>query len=326
MKKGLSMLLAMTMVFALVTYSSASGSSSQQVVLIAAHADSPKSIFQYGLEQFKTKLEELSGGTMSATIYPSGQLGTLKETLEAVRGGTVDIAPIGYSVLASYAKDMGVLDLPFLWDGYQHVNTAFDGELGAYFAQELSNYQLDVVGWYSQGFREVTSNTEIKSLADMKGMKIRVMSSDVYTKTFTALGSSPMSVDFSELFTALQQRTVDAQENPPLTIKDNGFAEVQKYLVMTNHTFYGAGLVFSPTTMEKLTEEQRNWVREAAAFSAAAEQIECEKWNNEAVTALTASGMVVLEVDNKELRDAVAGVYDSYPQYAELRAMIDKSR
>jgi len=300
--------------------------STEVITLTAGHADSTESIFQFGLEAFKTKLEELSGGTMTVNIYPSGQLGTLKETLDQVRMGTCDIAPIGYSVLASYASDMGVLDLPFLWDSYEHVNNAFAGELGSYFASELANSGLEVVGWFSQGFREVTSKPKIETLADMQNLKIRVMSSDVYTQTFTALGCAPMSVDFSELFAALQQGTVDAQENPPLTIKDNSFYEVQDYLVMTNHTFYGAGVVFSQETMNKLTDEQQQWVREAAEYACQSEQSECESWNADAVEFLQEAGMTVVELPADELRAAVSSVYDAYPQYDELRAMIENAK
>ena len=238
--------------------------STEVITLTAGHADSTESIFQFGLEAFKTKLEELSGGTMTVNIYPSGQLGTLKETLDQVRMGTCDIAPIGYSVLASYASDMGVLDLPFLWDSYEHVNNAFAGELGSYFASELANSGLEVVGWFSQGFREVTSKPKIETLADMQNLKIRVMSSDVYTQTFTALGCAPMSVDFSELFAALQQGTVDGQENPMAILLAVQIEQYHKHLTLWNYLIDPLVLYWNKREWERFPPDVQDAIRTAA--------------------------------------------------------------
>ena len=120
----------------------------------------------------------------------------------------------------------------------------------------------------TMGFRETTSNQPVESLDDFNGLRIRVQSNEVHQAIFTALGAAPTIINFSELYTAMEQGTVDAEENPYVNIYSNGYYEVQDYLIETNHVFQVAALLISDSTYNSLTDEQKAWVDEAAAYAA----------------------------------------------------------
>ena len=175
------------------------------------------------------------------------------------------------------------------------------------------------------GFRETTSNKPIESVADFKGLKIRTQSNEVHQAIFNTLGASATVISFSELYTAMEQGTVDAEENPYVNIYSNAYYEVQKYLVETNHVFQFASLLVSQSKYDSLTDEQKAWVDEAAAYAADVEWKATETDNETAKQACIDAGMTFVELDHDELRNAVQGVYDKYQgQYGNLLEKMGK--
>lgn len=326
MRKGLKKMTVMATVAAAMTMTTGTVAQAADVNLTVAYADAEDSVFGKGVTAFSEKLDELSGGTMACDIFPNGTLGSVTEVAEmVVTNNGCDIEPVVTSSLTSYCPSLGVFDLPFLFADYEAAKTAVDGEAGATLAAELENYNIKVGSWMTMGFREVTSNKEIKEVADFEGLKIRTQQNDVHMDIFEALGASPTIISFSELYTALEQGTVDAQENPYVNIYNNAYYDVQDYLIETNHVFQMAAFAINKTTYDSLTEEQQGWVDEASAYAAEVEWAATQEDNEKAKQQCVDAGMNLVTLDHEELLEATQSVYDEYSgQYGDLVEMINK--
>ena len=286
---------------------------SEKVNLTVAYADPEDSVFGKGAAAFKEKLEELSGGNMTCTIYPNGTLGSIPEVAAMIQQGTCDVSPIVTSSLMDFCPELGVFDLPFLFKDYDDARTTINGEVGEYLAGKMQEQNMHVGSWMTMGFRETTSSKPLNSVADFKGLNIQAI--------FTALGASATIINFSELYTAMEQGTVDAQENPYVNIYSNAYYEVQDYLVETNHVFQLAAMLISQSTYDKLSDEQKGWVDEAADVEWEATETD----NETAKQACIDAGMTFVQLDHDELLAATQSVYDTYEsQYGDLLTMMGK--
>ena len=292
---------------------------------MVAYADPEDSVFGKGAAAFQEKLAELSGGTMTCMTFANGTLGSISEVAAMLQQGTCDVSLIVTSSLVDFAPELGVFDLPFLFADYEDARNAINGPAGEYFKKKLEAANMHVASWLTMGFRETTSNKPINSLADFKGLKIRTQSNPVHQAIFSALGAAPTVISFSELYTAMEQGTVDAQENPYVNIANNAYFEVQKYLVETNHVFQLAALLVSQSKYESLTDEEKGWLEQAAKYAADVE------WNvtiadNEAAKKKSIdAGMTLTQLDHDELLKATASVYEKYgAEYSELLKMMGK--
>lgn len=295
------------------------------VELKVAYADAEDSVFGKGAAAFAEKLEELSGGTMTCQMFPNGTLGSISEVASMIQQGTCDVSPIVTSSLVDFCPELGVFDLPFLFSDYDDARTSINGEIGDYFKEQLAAQGMHVGSWMTMGFRETTSSKPIESVADFKGLKIRTQSNEVHQAIFNSLGAAATVISFSELYTAMEQGTVDAQENPYVNIYSNAYYEVQKYLVETNHVFQFASLLVSQSKYDSLTDEQKAWVDEAAEYAADVEWEATQTDNETAKQGCIDAGMTFVELDHDELRNAVQSVYDTYEgQYGELLKKMGK--
>ncbi len=324
-KKGLALFFVLLMVvgmFGCGSKKSSGDDSSSEVSPIDlkfAHADNETSVFHQGALAFKEKLEELSDGSVTVTIYPSGQLGSISDAAKGVQMGTVDVAPVSATVLANFAPSIGVYDMPFLIENYQHAYKSLDGEVGNILSKELEENGMLCKGWWTLGYRNVTTSKDVQSIDDLAGLKIRTQSSPVHIEIFKALGVDPTPMDFGELYTALQQKTVDGQENPYINILQANIYDVNDTIVETEHVFQVAGLLVSPKTWEKLTPEQQGYLEEATAYATEVERKACENDNEAAKEKLTTElGMKLVTLDKSELQIKTAPVYDNHPELADL--------
>ena len=337
MKKLLAGMLAAAMVLGLASCggssgnenaggsSASSGGAQEKVTLTVAYADPEDSVFGKGAAAFKEKLEELSGGNMTCTIYANGTLGSIPEVAAMIQQGTCDVSPIVTSALLVFGPELGVFDLPFLFKDYEDARTTINGEVGEYLAGKMAEQNMHVGSWMTMGFRETTSSKPLNSLADFSGLKIRTQSNEIHQAIFAALGASATIINFSELYTAMEQGTVDAQENPYVNIYSNAYYEVQDYLVETNHVFQLAAMLVSQSTYDKLSDEQKAWVDEAAAYAADVEWEATQTDNETAKQACIDAGMEFVELDHDELLAATQSVYDTYEgTYGDLLTMMGK--
>lgn len=187
---------------------------------------------------FKGDLEAATSGAVSVKLFPAGQLGGERELIEGVKLGTIQMAMVS-AAIASYYKEAQVLDIPYLFSSAPVAWKVMDGPFGKEMADDcLKKTGLRVLAYGETGFRNfTTSNRMIKSPADMKGLKIRVMESPVYVAMIKGLGAQPTPIAWPETYTALQQKVVDGQENPVSVIASNKFYEVQKYLTIDGHSY-----------------------------------------------------------------------------------------
>ena len=294
----------------------------EAVHLTLAHADAADgSLFGECTKQFKELVEEKSNGSIIIDIYPNGQLGTVSEYVTGIQNGTIDLAPAVTSFVANFCTDVGVFELPFLFEDYEHVWEALDGSVGEQLSADLEANNIIPLIWWGIGFRNVSTseNHPINSLADFEGFRIRVMQSEIQQSLFQALGADAVPMDWGELFTALQQGTVDGQENPYTQTFSSNIWEVNPVIVETRHEFSPSVFMMSPSVASKLSEEQLALLYECAEESTPLFRQATVDINNEALQSLQDAGCTFVDtLDIAELQAATASVYDEYPEYSEM--------
>ncbi|MDR1730911.1 MAG: TRAP transporter substrate-binding protein [Synergistaceae bacterium] len=220
-------------------------------------------------EVFVPRVEKESGGKIKVELYPNGQLGGDREMSESVQLGTLQIAIPASSPLAGFDKRIQVLDLPYLFTSREAAFKALDGELGNKLNEYIAEKGLLNLGYQENGMRHVTNNKgPVKSPADLKGLKIRTMENPMHLAYFKELGANPTPMAWGELYTALQQGVVDAQENPYAMIVEGKFNEVQKYASETGHVFSVTLLLTNKKFIEGLPADLREIVVKAAKDTA----------------------------------------------------------
>ncbi len=302
---------------------------SKGVTISAAHADSEQSVFHKAMLKFKEVAEAKSGGEVTVEVFPSGQLGSLREMVEGIQMGTIDVASAASSVLANFCPEVGVYDLPFLLDGFDHAYRTLDGAVGQKLGEKLAANNMKVLGWWPLGFRNMTTNGKqpIASIEDFKGLRIRTMASPIYQEMLRPLGVDPVPMGWGEVFTALQQGVVDGQENPYINILDAKIYEVNNTIVVTEHTFSPAAMLMSGQLWESLSKEQQDAVSAAAKAATEVARQECEQRNSRAKEILEKEkGMKIIAMDKAPLREKTKGVYAAHPEFSELVKLVEQSR
>ena len=217
------------------------------------------------MKTFGDNVAKGSEGKIKVELYPNAQLGGDRELCEGVQMGTIQMAIPSTSALAGFDKRIQVLDLPYLFTTREAAFEAVDGELGQKLNEFLGKKGFYVVGYLENGFRHVTNSKQpITKPEDLSGLKIRTMENPMHLAFFKELGANPTPMSWGELYTALQQGTVDAQENPYAMIDDGKFYEVQKYVSETGHVFSYEILIAHKKFMEKLPEDLRALVIDEA--------------------------------------------------------------
>ena len=209
------------------------GSDSAALRLKVGTTTAPDGHYVKGLQEMQRLLEEYSDGGMTLDIYPNSQLGNERDMMENVGMGVQEMCLISTGPIPNFVSDFAVLDLPYLFEDEAHAYEVLDGEIGTSLLGQLDSQGIKGVGFWENGFREVTNDKkEIKTPEDLKGMKIRTMENSVHMATYQTLGATATPMAWSEIFTALQQGTVDGQENPIAIIESAKVYEVQKYVSM----------------------------------------------------------------------------------------------
>lgn len=218
------------------------------------------------MNRFKELAEKNSGGRIKVEVYPANQLGSQVQMNEGVKTGSVTITYSSIAFISNFEPKYNSLMLPFLVrkDNVDKAWKALDGDLGKELEASLEKIGMKCIGYGPIGSRQITnSKREIKTPADLKGIKIRLQPNAVHIATFKALGANPTALDFSEVYSALQQGVIDAQENPIDIIAANRFNEVQKYLSLTGHFYDFAGLWMNKAFYDKLPPELQKVVSDA---------------------------------------------------------------
>lgn len=266
--------------------------------------------------QFAKKLSELSGGTIQVTVVSDSQLGTDREMIEGMQMGTVDMTLCMNSSLGAFFPKLQAFDLPYLFENRDQVYGVFDDEelMGKLSEELYETSKVKILGVADGGFRNVMNNIKpINSISDISGMKLRLPENAVWSSCFKAFGASPTTMSFSEVYTAVQQGTVDGFELPVASTYSGGYASIVKYYSLTEHLFTALDLCMAASTWESFNEEEQGWIQEAADYAVGYEREYIVSMEEQWLKGLSEDGMQVNEVADKQgLIDAARGIYKDF--------------
>ena len=267
MKKALIVLLAVCLSVALVAPVAMAKGTNIKI----AHVVNEKDAFHVCALKFKEIVEEKTDGDVTVTIFPNAKLGDERALLEGMKMGVVDAGIITSGPIINFIPEFGVFDLPFLFRSPSHAYAVLDGPVGKTLLGKLEDQGWKGLAYGERGFRNLTnSKRAVKTPADVEGLKVRLMQNPIYVKTFKTLGANAVPMAWTEALTALQQKTIDGQENPLNVIVAFKLYESQEYLSLTRHAYAPNVVMMSMRSWDKLTPEQQEVVQEAAQLAAEA--------------------------------------------------------
>lgn len=293
------------------------------IKLIAAHVNSIDSSYQAGFEAMKDKLEELSGGSMTVEIHPNGELGGGEaELVEKMATGTVDMIVTAPNFVATTGvKEADLFSIPFLYSGQEHWTAVVDGEVGRTISDKINGAgTFRALGYWSCGTREYFGVKPVTSVADFKGIKIRVQDSDIVRAVWSALGANPTVLAYNELYSGLQNNVIDAAENDLGNILLQKFYEAGPYVSMTDHDIATRLFLMGAQKYNGLTDEQKAWVEEASIYACEEQRKFDKELNDEALEQIKENGGIINEVDKEEL---IAACADARAEAAEKIGVTD---
>ena len=276
------------------------------------------------------KIEKESGGRVSIQIFPSNQLGSDTDMLSQVRSGAIEFFTLSGLILSTLVPAASINGIGFAFADYDAVWKAMDGDLGKYVREQIGKANLVAMDKiWDNGFRQITTSSKpIQSSADLKGLKIRVPVSPLWTSMFKAFDASPASINFAEVYSALQTKIVEGQENPLAVISTAKLYEVQKYCSMTNHMWDGFWMLANKRAWEKLPADLQAIVAKHWNEAALNERADTAKLNAGLQTELAKQGLTFNQPKPDEFRDALrkAGFYAEWKtKYgAEAWSLLEK--
>ena len=284
--------------------------------------------FQVAAEKFRDLVAERTNGEYAIEIYPNGTLGGEAEMLDDMSMGLLDMGIITSGPFVNFSEMMGVLDMPFLFASNEEAYTILDGEIGRELLDTLENANLKGLAYAERGFRNISNATKpVASAADVVDLKLRVMENEVYTKTFNALNVNTVPMAWADALTALQQGTIEGQENPINVFFSYGLWDYnQKFLTLDRHSYSTAIITMSIDAWNALDEATQEIFLAAAQEAAEYERQWVADQEADQLQAIKDHGITVEEnPDVDSFREAVQVVYEAYPQYADYLNRIQET-
>lgn len=271
-----------------------------------------------GVKKMQEILGAKSGGRLKINAFWGGSAGGDLPATQALRAGTQEMVCTSSSPLVGIVKELGVFDLPFLFANEREADAVLDGPAGAFFTRKLDEAGLVNLAYWENGFRNLTnSRRPVTRVEDFSGVKVRVMQNNIFLDTFRTLGSNAVPMAFGEVFTALETRTIDGQENPFVTIETSKFNEVQRFLSVTNHAYTPFLVLYSKRLWERLSPQEQALLREAAIEGQKVQRAANRELNAKSLASLRAKGMQINEISAAEqdrIRARVAPVYEKHKE------------
>ncbi|ATA55983.1 ABC transporter substrate-binding protein [Variovorax boronicumulans] len=266
-----------------------------------------------GVKKMQEVLAAKTGGKMKITAFWGGAAGGDLPATQALRAGTQEMVCTSSSPLVGIVKELGAFDLPFLFANEKEADAVLDGPAGEYFNKKLEAAGLVNLAYWENGFRNLTNSKKpVAKAEDFEGVKLRVMQNNIFLDSFKTLGANAVPMAFGEVFTALETRTIDGQENPFVTIETSKFSEVQKYLSVTRHAYTPFLILYSKKLWDQLNPQEQAVLREAAKEGQKVQR-EANRALNEKSLASLRKTMTVNEVsaaEQKRMLEKVKPVYD----------------
>lgn len=285
----------------------------QRIELVMAVNGTDNQIDARVADYFAALVEERSGGSVTVAVFPNDQLagGNASRGIEMIASGSVDLAAYATCTLAVVDSQLPVATIPWSFTDYADAREVIDSTGGAYYAQRLAEKNMTYLGSFHNGFRQITnSKHEVRTPADMKNLKIRVPGSVVYMGFFRALEADPTSMNWSEVFTAIQQNTIDGQENGVSITSSSKMQEVQNYLTMWDYSYENDLFVANTTVWETLEEKTRTLLQECATEACEWGRDTLEAEELELLEEFEAEGMTITYLTEEELNAFKAAISD----------------
>ncbi len=269
--------------------------------------------YNLGLVKMSELVAEKTNGAVTLDVFGNSQLGNERDLLEGLQLGSLQITCVSTAPLAGFTDSFLVFDLPFIFETTEQARAVMDSEVGTEILNSVEDQGMKGLAWFENGFRNVTnSKLPITVPDDLKGIKIRTMENPMHMEAFRVMGADPTPMAMGDVFTALQQGTIDAQENPIPIIETNKFGEVQHYLSMTGHLFSPAPVFISTDYFNSLPAEYQTAVQEAATEAVPYQREQIDEQNVTGLESLQAAGMEVNEPEKEPFKDATKVIYDEY--------------
>ena len=309
--KKLSIFLALTICFC---FTSAAIAAPLKIIL--AHPNPEAHSIHKGYVKFKELVEKKSNGSMIIDIHSSGALGGDRQVAESINIGTIPMGLSGSMILGSYDPRFFVFDLPFIFDDNKAVDKIINGPIGKKLSGVLPGTNIRVLAFPENGFRNLSNNKrEVKGVADMKGLKVRAMETPVHLKAFETLGMIPTAVPFPEVYSALQTKMIDAQENANSLFLTSKYYEVQPYYTIPGPMFLLDQTIINENFFQSLTPEQRKIIEESAVEAAKYQRETNRKDNEDALKEFPGKNVKVTYLTPeaiKELKEKSMPVYQAF--------------
>jgi TRAP-type transport system periplasmic protein len=279
------------------------------------------------IDTFAKEVEKRTAGRYKIQPFYAGALGAERESIEAVQLGTQELTFTSTGPVPNFVPDVRILDIPFLFSGKPHARAVLDGPIGQELLGKFDSKGFKALAWGENGVRHMTnSKRAVNSPDDLKGLKMRTMENPVHVAAYKGFGIITTPMAFTEVFTALQQGTVDGQENPLSVIMAAKFEQVQKHLSLTGHVYSPAVFLMNKAAFDKLPDADKKAFLESAAVAVAANRARVDEDDAKGVNELRSKGMQVVEnVDKAKFVSTLAPVYADFEKQFG-KANIDRIR
>jgi tripartite ATP-independent transporter DctP family solute receptor len=289
-----------------------------------------------GVEKFAEIVKQKSDGKFTVKPFPGGTLGPDIPVVSAMQGGTIEMTVMNASLLAGVDKQMGIFDMPFLFNTPLEADAVVDGPVGKKLLDQLQQKGLVGLGYWELGYRNfINKKRPINKVEDLQGLKIRVIPTPIYIDFMNAMGANAVPMPFTETYTALETGAVDGMTNPNINTRDGKFNEVTKYLTVTRHMYNPQAVIASKKFWDKLSADEKKLIQEAVTEATAYQRKVSRQQDAEALADLKKRGMQVTELPAAELdkmREKAKPVVAKYtkefgePLVAEVNAELEKVR
>lgn len=267
-----------------------------------------------GVAKMTECLAQKSGGKMKLQAFWGGALGGDLQATQALRSGTQEAVVTSTSPLVGISKELGVFDLPFLFANEKEADAILDGAFGKHISDKMPQYGLVNLAYWENGFRNLTNSKKpITKWEDIGGLKVRVMQNNIFLDTFKTMGANAVPMAFGEVFTALETKAIDGQENPFVTIDTSKFYEVQKYVSATKHAYTPFMVLYSKKIYDTYSPQEQQALVECAIAGRDEQRKVSRALSNKSLENLKTKGMAVNEISAAEqarMRDRVKPVYE----------------
>ena len=289
-------------------------SAAAQTALRINIALAQNSHYGVAIDTFAREVERRTDGRYKVQTFYSSALGAERESVEGVQLGTLDLTLTSTGPLPNFVPDVAILDIPFLFRDYAHARAVLDGPIGQELLTKFPAKGMVGLGWAENGFRHMTnSKRPVNVPEDLRGLKMRTMENPIHIEAYRQFGILPTPMAFTEVFTALQQGTVDGQENPLSVITAAKLDQVQKYLTLTGHVYSPAVFLMNKAQWDKLSQADKQSFLAAAKEAVKANRARVDEDERKAVADLRAKGMTVAEnVDKAKFQAALDPVYADF--------------